>query len=273
MIEHLVMSSAGPYGLVQIGMLSEILKEHHKLQSIWGSSAGAILAVLIGLSIPMEDIEDYMIHRPLHKWFVMDISNFMTQKGLVSSDRFIDLLRPFFEAHDVPLTITMQEYYERTNIELHLFATQVTDFVSVDIHHSSFPTMPVLTAVSMSACMPVIFTPVEYEGHLYIDGGTLRHCPVCTKDNTVIISINTNHGTVDVSTAFAYIHHLLLQSLHILSNNVGPMVASRVYTYDVPTTSYTTLWNRVLSEETFRKELIQNGKDHILIQNNAIDKT
>ena len=40
------------------------------------------------------------------------------------------------------------------------------------------PDMPISTAVRASSSIPIIFAPVEWDGHLYVDGAVLRRIPV-----------------------------------------------------------------------------------------------
>ena len=54
---HLVLSSAGPYGLIQLGMLSVL---GGKWDTIRGTSAGSIAAVLLCIGIPVDEIIEFL---------------------------------------------------------------------------------------------------------------------------------------------------------------------------------------------------------------------
>jgi predicted acylesterase/phospholipase RssA len=171
MIEHISLSSAGPNGLIQLGILSHIIEikliDPLHLKSIHASSAGSILGLFLCLHIPIQEIIDYFIQRPLDKWFKLDMIHFMQHKGLVLSECFHQLLNPFFKAYDISETITMQELYDQTKIDFHIFTTSVSEMKSIDINHITFPDLNVITAISMSSSIPFLFTPVLYKNEYY----------------------------------------------------------------------------------------------------------
>ena len=73
MIEHIVLSGSGPNGLIQLGMLQQLINSNvvclENIKSIHATSAGSIIGVLLCLHIPIQDIIDYFVHRPWDKWF------------------------------------------------------------------------------------------------------------------------------------------------------------------------------------------------------------
>lgn len=251
---HLVLSSAGPYGLIQLGMLSVL---DRKWDSIRGTSAGSIAAVLLCIGIPVDEIIEYIVKRPLHKWFKVDF----TQHGFISSDCFNELMTPLFHAYDVPLTITMKELYERTNMDIYLYTTAVTNITSVELHHSTHPDLPVMTAIAMSSSIPIMFPPVFYNGEYYIDGGLLMHCPPSTEDSVVICM--KHNATLDMESPFSFVNHLLFRCMDKL--NVVPTLGT-IYFYEIDTQDRTDLWESVLTKESKRLEMIELGKSFMLKQ-------
>jgi predicted acylesterase/phospholipase RssA len=270
MIEHISLSSAGPNGLIQLGILSHIIDSNLldpiKLKSIHASSAGSIVGLFLCLQIPIQDIIDYFIQRPLDKWFKIDMSQFMTHKGLVSSDCFHQLLLPFFNAYDIPSTLTMNELYTRTNIDFHIFTTSVTEMKSVDINHNTFPDLSVLTAVSMSSCIPFLFTPIYYENEYYIDGGVMRHCPVPEMDpEKILIILIDFKQELDLSCTLQYIQHIFMKSFDIISSNTTLPTCKYLFRYNVETISINPIvFERTLKDKNYRIELIEIGKKHAI---------
>jgi len=252
---HLVISSAGPYGLIQLGMLSVL---GNKWDSIRGTSAGSILAVLLCIGIPVDEIIEYIVKRPLHKWFKLD----WTQHGFVSSGCFTELMAPLFHAYDIPLTITMKELYERTNMDIYLYTTAVTDLKSVELHHSTHPELLILTAINMSSSIPIMFPPVFYEGEYYIDGGLLMHCPPSTEDSVVICMKKLN-TPLDMNSPFSFMKHLLFRCMDKL--NTLPTLGT-IYFYETDTVVDSALWESFLTQESKRVEMIEIGKSFILKQ-------
>jgi predicted acylesterase/phospholipase RssA len=263
-MEHIVISSAGPYGLIQLGMIAQLMENNYftldTIQSIHGTSAGSILAVLLCLRIPIPDVIEYFIKRPLHKWFKLDITQFMKLKGMVSSDCFSELLAPLFYAQEISLDITMKELYELSSIDLHLYTTAVTKVEAVDLNHVTFPDLPVLQAIAMSSSIPLLFTPIEYQNEYYVDGGLLTHCPLPPNEKTIVLCIKIT-STLQLDTPFQFLNHILVQSFRRLSieSNMG-------HRYEYSTLVHAldpTLWEKILIDESFRSQLIQTGREHI----------
>jgi len=261
-MEHIVISSAGPNGLIQLGMLAQLLESSYfsldTIKSIQGTSAGSILAVLLCLKVPIEEIVDYFIKRPLHKWFKLDVSHFMQTNGIVSSE-FSDLVAPLFHIQDIPLTITMKELYDLSSIDLHIYTTCVTKVEAVDLHYTTFPDLPVIQAIAMSCSIPLLFPPVQYQGDYFIDGGLFMHCPLPPDEKTIVLYIK-NTSTLSMDTPFHMIHHILVQSSNRLS---PPITIGKRFEYATDNHGLDPLlWEKMLMDEAFRKELIQHGKDH-----------
>jgi predicted acylesterase/phospholipase RssA len=263
-MEHIVISSAGPNGLIQLGMLAALMEANYfsldTIQSIHGTSAGSMLAVLLCLKVPIQDAVDYFIKRPLHKWFKVDVTQFMQTNGIATCT-LAELVTPLFHAQDIPLTITMKELYERSGIHLHIFSTRITKVECIDIDHVEFPDLPVIQAISMSCAIPLLFPPVEYNGEFYIDGGLFMHCPVAPNEKTIVLDIK-NTSTLSMESPFIMFNHIFLQATKRLS----PVITiGKLFQYGTDAHGLApTLWESMLKEETFRAELIQRGKDHAI---------
>jgi NTE family protein len=268
MIEHLVISSAGPNGLIQLGMLQQLQEDSildvSTLKSVHGSSAGSILGVLLALRVPIQEVADYFIQRPLDKWFKIDMDLF-THKGIVSSSCFEELLTPFFHAYDIPIAITMIEFYARTGIDLHIYTTSVTHMRSVDLNHQTFPELSVIQAIAMSSAIPFLVTPILYKEEYYVDGGLVKHCPVPEADpDTVLVVLMDHKREVNLESPMEFMQHILVKMFDIVCSNTVIPEGKFVYIYNTPIVSiHPYHFGRVLIDPPFREELISIGKQCI----------
>jgi hypothetical protein len=268
MIEHLVITSGGPLGIVQLGMLSEAfsagLLDVNTLKTIHGCSSGAILGCAICLKIPIQDIVDYIITRKWEKWIQYDIQNFYINRGLVDNSCIAEIIIPFFKAYDVPLTITMEEFYQLTGIDYYVLTTEVNEMKSVTLHHSTFPDLPVLTAITMSSAIPFAFPPVKYKEKYYIDGVCRRHCPHVDYPEDTVCIINVDTSIFDTESveddASVYFQQLLLKSYRILTHS-DTIPQGRTFTCtNVPSIVNGDLWKRSIQDPSYREMLINIGK-------------
>jgi hypothetical protein len=267
MIEHLSLSSAGPNGLIQLGLVFQALQRNifsvQDLKSIHGTSCGSIIAVLLSLNIPIQELVEYVITRKWNKWLKPNLEYFMTQKGCVSIECIEEVIAPFFHAYDISLSMTMKELYEHNKIDLHIYTTAVTHLVSVDINHITFPDLPVIQAICMSSSVPILFTPVHYQNDYYIDGGLLTHCPFISENPETILYILIDYKPVfNLESPIEFIQHIIAKSVDIIMMNTK-IPSGNVLKYNADSAIDPTIWINFLTDETYRKKMIDVGIESV----------
>ena len=190
-IKHLVIPGGGSKGFFSVGVLQELnncnVWNISEIETIYATSAGAYLSVLLALKFSMEDIHDYMVKRPWNECYGITaeyILNAFQKKGMYDIEFIHIYMLPFFKTRDISLEITMKELYEMTNIELHLFTIEVGTFDVIDVNYKTFPDLPVCKGVFMSSSIPMMFAPVLHKGKCYVDGGIITNYPLkyCVAD-------------------------------------------------------------------------------------------
>jgi predicted patatin/cPLA2 family phospholipase len=184
-IECLVLSGGGHVGFIELGQLyyleEQKIWDKTKIKSIYGTSAGAILACLMSLNLDWETINDYMIKRPWDKICEVkmeNILNIVDTKGIYGEEIFIQFLKPLLDAVDYSIDITLEEFYNKTNIELNFMSFNITIYESIAVNYLNFPDIPLYKALHMSCGIPLLFKPVEWKGNIYIDGGVETNYPI-----------------------------------------------------------------------------------------------
>lgn len=206
-IEHLVISGGGIIGFSEYGALKQtnIDGRWHmdNIQSIYGTSIGSVLAVIITLGYDWPTLDDFVVLRPWHHVFPIELNTILSgiqNRGLFYRSHFDDVFKPLFSGKDLPLDITLEGYYEYTKgllkdctkdgtnctksgkgIDLHMFAVDVNAPYSVDVDFSykTHPHMKLLDAVYASSSIPGIFSPLMTEdGACYMDGGIFKNYPL-----------------------------------------------------------------------------------------------
>jgi predicted acylesterase/phospholipase RssA len=184
-IKHLILSGGGPsifrtfgafYHLEESGFVSM-----KNIQTIFGTSAGAIFGAILCLGFDQETITNYVINRPWHEAFPVKVAQIMDiykKKGLYDHKAAETMFKPLLCAKDLPLTITMKELYEYSNIELHMYSLELNSFKIEDISYKTHPDLPLLHAVIMTSTVPTIFVPFCIDDKCYIDGGVLANYPL-----------------------------------------------------------------------------------------------
>jgi predicted acylesterase/phospholipase RssA len=184
-IKHLVFSGGGPSMIQSVGCLQHLTVSGYlameNIESIYGTSAGAIVAVIVCLKYDWQTISEYIIGRPWNELFsvkVQGIFDAYTKKGIFDQITIEKAFKPLFDAKDISLKITLAEFFEYSGIELHFFTFEINEFKMVDISHKSHPTLPLMRALHMTCSIPILMTPVCLEGKCYIDGGIICNYPL-----------------------------------------------------------------------------------------------
>ena len=184
-IKHLVISGGGPTLVQALGAIQYVEQQKFidlsNIETIYGTSAGAILGTLICLKFDWETINDYIIKRPWHEVFPINVQKIFdayTKKGIFDCKTVEKIFKPLFSAKDIPLDINLQDFYNYSKIEMHFFAFDINDFKIEDISYKTHPNITVITALQMTCSLPVLVAPVCIENKCYIDGGIVCNYPL-----------------------------------------------------------------------------------------------
>ena len=194
-IKHLVFSGGVIYGYAFYGAYKFLEQKGFvnidNIETMYGTSCGAMVAVILSLRYDYETLENYLIKRPWHEVFKFTIETFMNcyQKcGLFGPEIFETLFDPLFRAKDLDIaTITMKEFYETTKIEHHFFTVDIGGFELIDISYKTHPDCRVLDAVYASSCVPLLFQPIQLHIGKEIVETDVCGNQVCSKKKTRLI--------------------------------------------------------------------------------------
>jgi len=205
MIKNLVLSAGAVGGLCIYGALKESHKngiwKHENIKTLWGTSFGSILCVIVAIHFEWDLMDEYLIKRPWQNVFKLNWLDLWNEKGLMCKQAIDESMTPVFKANNIPLNITVKEFCEKTGKELHMFVTELdmvkSVFRLVDINPITHPDWLVLDAIYASCCLPFIFKPFEMmslpdsshevdtsgnnteisQTHIYLDGAILCAFP------------------------------------------------------------------------------------------------
>ena len=184
-IKHLVISGGGP-SLFQYLSAIQHLDENkmidlEKIESIYGTSAGAIVGILLCLKYDWETLNDYAIMRPWHELFHIKIDTIFEaykNRGIFTKKIIEKAFKPLLDAKDLSINITLNEFYTYSKIELHFYSFEINQFTTEDISYLTHPELSLIDAIMMSAALPILVTPVILDNKCYMDGGVSANYPL-----------------------------------------------------------------------------------------------
>ena len=274
-IKHLVMSGGGPTLIQTLGALYHLdtneflnLKD---IETIYGTSAGAIIGVCISLKFDWETINDYLIKRPWQDVFPIKVQNILdayTKKGIYDIKNIEKCFKPLFDAKDIPIDINLDDFYKITNVELHFFAFEINEYKVEDISHLTHPTISVLTAIQMTCALPILITPICIDDKCYVDGGMacnypLNYCIESGKQPHEILGFknkysDTKNNITGESNLLEFLMSFIYKAIFSLSTDkCQPIIANEVIC-DVSNLNFDFLKDAVSNIEV-RKELFESG--------------
>jgi predicted acylesterase/phospholipase RssA len=289
-IKHLVIPGGGPTGLKALGALQYLEQNGFwkisDIETIYSTSAGSIISVLLCLKFDWEIINNYIIKRPWNEAFKLGVDQIFeaySKKGLFDKNIAEIFYKPFFNARDISLGITLKEFYQISNIEIHLFTLDINNFNLEDLSHITHPDMPLLTAVQMSSAIPILISPVCVDDKCYVDGGIVCNYPI----NQCILRagnvdeifglrnkyINNDDNIVkEKSTILEYVMNFIGKLVNNVSLRSEEQTVPNELIYDAEPMNLSNI-QLTLSSKEVRQELIdfgiEAGKSFLLVRENT----
>jgi predicted acylesterase/phospholipase RssA len=276
-IKHLVISGGGP-SMIQSLAAIQYLEENDfvtmkNIETIYGTSAGAIVGILICLKYDWTTINDYIIKRPWQDVFPIKVQNILdayTKKGVFDIKTIEKCFKPLLDAKDISMDINLEDFYKYSNIEMHFFTFEINEFKLQDISYLTFPKLPLLVAIQMTCGLPVLVTPVCLDNKCYIDGGivcnySLKYCVESGKKEEEILGFknkyNNDNSCIDNdSTMLDFIMSFLFKTISSLNlDHIQPIIKNEVI-FNTNFLSIDILKN-ALSNVEVRKDLFKNGEE------------
>jgi NTE family protein len=174
----LVLGSGGARGIAHIGIIHWLVENGYQIQSIAGSSIGALIGGMYAVGKLDAYTKWVMALQKVDVIRLLDIS--FARKGLIKGNRIIEVLRKLIGDHNIeglPISYTA---------------------VATDLHEQQevwFNRGPLFDAIRASIAIPTIFTPHSYMGTQFLDGSLVNPVPVAPTlhdktDITIAVDLN-----------------------------------------------------------------------------------
>ena len=191
-IKHLVIAGGAHVGMAYYGAIRTLVQKHflslENIESVYATSVGGIVAILVFLHYDWETIDNYLIKRPWNQVFKTDLPTLIRgiyKGGVYDIKEIEELLKPMLLGCDLPLNVTLQEFYDYNKKEIHFITTKFQHLDLCDISYKTHPDWKLIEAAYASASLPVAFVPFQKtEEDIYIDGSIHMNYPInkCLRD-------------------------------------------------------------------------------------------
>jgi len=168
----IVLSGNASRGLVTMGAVQYLIDNNLlNPHTLIGTSSGSIINFLYAIGInPIDGLVHLCTNKVFEQLSQVNIVSMLHGTGAVSYAHITEILEKIVLAK-IGFLPTLLDVYEKFNktliIVTHNATTNETEYLSPETH----PTLPCLTAIRMSANLPLVFDQFQYNGSYYIDGG------------------------------------------------------------------------------------------------------
>ena len=291
LIENLVIGGGGGATLAFIGIIKILLEKEiiniKKLNNIYAVSGGSIIGFLILINMDYIDIETYFIKRPWNKLFENKINeNLLNRKNISFQEKgILDLtfilkssLAPLLKSKDLSEEITLLEFYNYSKVKFNIITVNINAPCPeiINLNHETFPNLKLYEAISMSSCIPIIFSPILYQDYCFIDGCYLSSDPLdlCIQDlekennnidsdKIMLLKVTSQNSDKFINikeenTLFEFCYSLLkgYKKYANLQNSKNSIKNSIIYK---PKENSIDIWKEMLYDEKIRENIISEG--------------
>ena len=233
----LALSGGGARGAAHIGVLKVFEREGVPIDFIAGTSMGALVGGLYSIGTPADEIEDFLVKQDWNNLFsdapqwrftplteradsryqikiAMSGLNFEIPGGLLSGQRLTEAL----DAETAEPMLRAHNDFDNLPIPFRAVATNLIDGKPYVFHQGSMT-----QAIRASIAVPMMFTPLETEDALLVDGGLVNNLPtdiVREMGADIIIAI-------DVSTPF-FEREDLRTFLNVIDQSISMQIVKNV---------------------------------------------
>lgn len=202
--KNLVFEGGGVKGIAYVGALEVLDKEGilKNIKRVAGTSAGAMVAVLVGLNYTATEISEILWKLNFQNFlddtfgYVRDIDRLINEYGWYKGDFFRELMAGYIKDKTGNGEITFKELAKAKKYrDIYLIGADLSTGFSKVFCYDTTPDVKVADAARISMSIPLFFRAVQNinnDGHVYVDGGLLDNYPIKVFDRASFITKESN---------------------------------------------------------------------------------
>lgn len=200
----LTLSGGGARSFAHLGVLKALAELDLPIEVISGTSSGAIAAVLYGIGMAPDEI----FQKVTETKFMRLIRPGFSRYGLINLAQLEETFKPYL-AHKTFADLTPKVIISATDINR-----------GVTVYFSEGEIIKPLVA---SSALPFLCQPINYQGHLLVDGGLLNNLPVECLADYADFTIGVHVNPIDHQRDVKSLRDMVERTCQLaINNNVTP---------------------------------------------------
>jgi NTE family protein len=176
----LVLSGGGIKGIAHIGAL-KALEELGYLDGVEifaGASVGALIIGLLVAGYTPDELNEFIDQFDANSVRSINFLGILDNFSLDDGVKIDYVVRNLLLVKKCDPDTTLADLYDKTGKKI-VFSTLCLNTSTVEyISHDNYPNLPLYKAMRMSFSVPWLYSPIEYNKKLYIDGGCRDNYPI-----------------------------------------------------------------------------------------------
>lgn len=178
-IQFLCFGGGGLRGGAYIGALTELMPilKLRTIRGCAGTSIGSLVAYMVCSGMHPRQMRQIFLTTSLKP--CKEALDLWSMKSLVDLEVFfrdIDKIIAFAGAFDV--NITFKDHFAQTHCRLVVVTSALETYAPIILDHTTYPDMPIRTAIQASMSIPGYFPAVKYDSLTLVDGAYTRNFPI-----------------------------------------------------------------------------------------------
>lgn len=272
-IKNLIFEGGGIRGIAYAGVVQSLEQEGiiKNIEKVGGTSAGAIIALLVALDYSAEEMTSIISDTEFQKFndgkyiFFGGIRRTRKRYGWYQGEKFNNWIGELIKAKTGNANITFEELYEQGYKELSCTATCLNQQRLIVLSKATYPEMKLKDAVRISISIPLYYQAVfvDSDGEIYnqpkegkdldimVDGGIIGNFPIHIFDTVKSDSLNRKIRIPNFETLGIRIDSDEQIQEDAVSNNLAPYSIENF-------TDYIAAFYAIVMENLNRQQLTEN---------------
>jgi len=176
----LVIAGGGIKGFAVLGAIKCLYENNllNKIVKYAGTSIGGLLCGLLYIGYTPNELYHFFLKLDFIKLHKSQFNNLIETYGLDDGNRLLTMIIKLLNAKGYHSDITFEELYIKINKKIYITGTCLNDTTAHYFSVDTTPEMPFKIALRITMSLPIYFSPIEYNGKLYIDGGCVDNYPI-----------------------------------------------------------------------------------------------
>jgi NTE family protein len=210
--DTLVLSGGSLKCIAQIGCIKYLEENNilHDIINYVASSAGTIVSLFLILNYTFDEIKDFFI-KNLKDENIINIDpsqcvQILDTYGINDGNIIVELVKRIIYKKLYVNDINFIELAKITGKNFSVCVSNILDKKTEYFSLENTPELSVITAIRTSCGIPILFTPIEINNKLYVDGGIYDNFPINyeknNKNTTFGINIFSKNDNTDTFSAY-----------------------------------------------------------------------